>query len=101
MSEKLTQKNFMVADEYADFPPQNFANALLNIIASPPSDEAIKVILSQNLSPKIQKKFNISQKELELFNNLKKIFAISHDYQLVHIILNKSQQNRILRIPPK
>jgi hypothetical protein len=96
-TDKTTSKNVLVMDEYAGFPPQYFADAMMYIIASPPSDEAINVILNQNLSPKFQKKFYLTQKELYIFNNLKKILDISHDYQLAHLILNNSQQNPIFR----
>lgn len=93
MTEKPLIKNVRVSAEYSDIPPYFLGDALLDIFASPPSNEAVNIILNQNLSLKIQKKFLITQKELELFNNLKSFYAISHDSQLVHIILNNFQQN--------
>ena len=97
MTDKTTSKNILVSDEYACFSAKYFAEAMMYLIASPPSNEVINVILNQNLSPKFQKKFYLTQKELDIFNNLKKILDISHDYQLVNIILNNSQQNPIFR----
>lgn len=97
MNDKPTLKNIPVMEEHAGFPPQMLGDAILNIIASPPSIDAVNVVLNKIMTPKIQKKFNISQKDLELFNNLKKIFGISHDYQMVYIILNNCQQNPLFR----
>ncbi len=98
MSEKLTPKNFLVAEEYASFPAHFFGEAMMFIFASPPLDETVKVLLAQNIHAKFQKKFYFTQKELDIFNNLKQILGISHDYQLAHIILNNSQQNPIFRL---
>ena len=96
-TEKRIPKNVLVADEYALFPAHTFIDAMMYIFASPPSDEAINVILNKNIATKFQKKFYFTQKELDIFNNLKRILGISHDYQLAHIILNNSQQNPIFR----
>ncbi|TKW61147.1 MAG: hypothetical protein DI628_00520 [Blastochloris viridis] len=97
MNEKTIQKNIPVFEEHACFPTQMLGNAILNIIASPPSIDDVNVLLSKNMTPKLQRKFNFTQKDLEKFNNLKNIFNIPYDYQMIYVILNKCQQNPLFK----
>lgn len=98
MNEKITPKNLLISEDYARFPAHLFADAMMYIFASPPLDEEVNVLLAKFPTTKFQKKFYFTQKELDIFNNLKHILGISHDYQLAHIILNNSQQNPIFKL---
>lgn len=94
MSDKV-RRNFFLPKECNGFPANLFPSALYNLLAY--SAEADKLIpsLTEKNTGEVQRKILFEAEEWQFFQELKSLFGLRHDRDLVYLTIRVARLNPI------
>jgi hypothetical protein len=88
MADTRISRNFRVSSDYSSVDVSRFDMALRELIASPPADNGELATIGEKLRQNVvQKKVGLSADDWQLFDALKQVFHLKHDYELVNLVM--------------